>query len=619
MVKRAENTIKQFKGMRNDEDSKQIPIEYLYKIINYDFPKTGVKGLDKILMPERIQQIGSDSIDGGYEYRYLDENNVLQTKNIVVSGGNIVMTDLYNTPTTLKTGLTAGKVTFATYKDKCFIANGLNYVNVYDGNLGLVTEMGAPFAVLTDTAGGVNEGSHYYCMTYVTAGGEQILGSVSNAVVVPAHSGGREIELHLNTGFTGTLTRNLYRTAANGTDLKFLVSIPNNTTLTYTDTIEDAYLGAIINVPNNELPKPYILAVNKQMLYGAVVDKYPTQMYATDVGCEVWNWLNFIDVSNYADDDNTPVEGMGIDFGRIMVMSGRNTFIDNYDTTELVHNIIMTRANVGCKNRYSVKRLPSFGDFQGGLAFLSTNGDIRIMSGMSETSLPVSTVIDNIRTDNIGQAIRGDLDKEIKILSNVHCEFYDYKYHLILNNTTYKFDIRMQGWTTQRVQTDSYLSNPQCLFILGNILYNGQPDGWIEQEYSKIQYRSEDVEAYLGSAHIAVDERFKILEVMKLWFIPSIQNTINLTVFTDDNNTASDSVTFSILANGDFTVKGGVFNSQYFSPIFFNVDTVGMDYRTININKECRWFRWVLRNKIGNASFQGYTLIGQEIENAERA
>jgi hypothetical protein len=104
---------------------------------------------------------------------------------------------------------------------------------------------------------------------------------------------------------------------------------------------------------------------------------------------------------------------------------------------------------------------------------------------------------------------------------------------------------------------------------------------------------------------------------MKIWFIPSTSNSITVTVFTDDNSTASTSLTFSVLANATFTVKGGAYDSRYFSKTFFDTDDTGMKYRTININSICRWFKYCISNTTGNISIQGVTLVGQELVNKE--
>ncbi len=76
-------------------------------------------------------------------------------------------------------------------------------------------------------------------------------------------------------------------------------------------------------------------------------------------------------------------------------------------------------------------------------------------------------------------------------------------------------------------------------------------------------------------------------------------------------------MSFSVLAHSDFQVKGGEYNQDYFSKNYFNVDLTGLDYRVININRPCRWFKWTMSNITGNISLQGVTYIGTPLINSE--
>ncbi len=350
--------IKQFKCLKNDEDSKQIPFDYFYRMSNFNYPDDGILGINKILMPKQIRRIGTHSIDGLFEFRYLDSNNSLVTENIGVTYGSIYKNALDASPTTLKTGLTAGLVSFAAYKDKLFIANGKNYVNVYWGSLGVVSEMGAPAAVAS-AAGGNPNGTYYYAMTYSISGAEDVLGSVSNTITVS----NKQIVLHLPIGYQGTTARKIYRIANGGTTLKLVATINDNTTLTYTDNIADGDLGSAIPAVNNELPKPYQLAIANQSLYGAVIDNLPTQVHKTEANIEVWNSSNFIDVANYGN-DNTPVAGIGVDFSKIIVGTGKQIyFVEPSDTIVNSSTVKPTRANCGMKSGYTPRSVPAHGDF----------------------------------------------------------------------------------------------------------------------------------------------------------------------------------------------------------------------------------------------------------------
>jgi hypothetical protein len=595
-----------FKGIRNDENQKQIPIDYFFKIKNWNYPATGVLGLDMILMPERKLQFDNANIDGEFEFRYLDQSEILHTEYIVVNNKKIWKWDLATTKTQIGSFANSGKVSFAVFSDKLYITNGIDNIKVYDGNKGIVSEMGAPIAVDSGSVGLLNVGAYYYAITYVTAGGEEVLGSVSNIVTLTfAH----KIDLTFSLGYSGTLTRNIYRTTAGSSTLYYLDSIPNNTTTTYQDNIADASLGAQIPATNNELPKPYFLRVAGQKLFGIKISKYPTQVAVTGVNNDVFDLGENIDASNYAD-DNTPLMGGGVDFDRLLVGSGKNIFIINPSD----NTVIPTRANVGIKDGYSVQSLPTFGAFQNGLMFVSTKNDVRVMRG-ELGSIP--TTLSNLGTENWAQQIRGDIENALKSYSNICSEFHNYIYLLQIDSVRYAFDIRTQGWTEHEIKTTNYQSIPKVMAVLNKDLYNGQSDGWIEKEYTSVQYRNEDVEAFLQSPYIGVDRLYKYIEGILLWFIPTVYNKMTVNVITDDNTEFSTQQTFSVLAHSNFEVLGGAFDSTYFSKNYFQTDLRGMDYRKVNINQNCRWFQWALSVTVGNISLQGTTYLGQPLTNKE--
>lgn len=47
--------VRQFKGLKNDEDPKQISHEYFSSVKNFNYPDTGVLGINKILSPEVVK------------------------------------------------------------------------------------------------------------------------------------------------------------------------------------------------------------------------------------------------------------------------------------------------------------------------------------------------------------------------------------------------------------------------------------------------------------------------------------------------------------------------------------------------------------------------------------
>jgi uncharacterized phiE125 gp8 family phage protein len=97
----------------------------------------------------------------------------------------------------------------------------------------------------TPIAGNVDNGTHRYLATFVTADGETHAGTVSSAVTVSDNTVNGKVELTaIPLGGALVTSRKLYRTAAGGTTYLLLATIANNTATTYTDNIEDSSLGA---------------------------------------------------------------------------------------------------------------------------------------------------------------------------------------------------------------------------------------------------------------------------------------------------------------------------------------------------------------------------------------
>jgi hypothetical protein len=69
-------TITQFKGLRTDKGKKFIEPEYLYACQNFN--QDDIVGLNMCLAPDLFYNGGgTSSVDGIYEFKYLDANNVL--------------------------------------------------------------------------------------------------------------------------------------------------------------------------------------------------------------------------------------------------------------------------------------------------------------------------------------------------------------------------------------------------------------------------------------------------------------------------------------------------------------------------------------------------------------
>ena len=599
-------SISQFKGIKNDSNPKQVGFEYFKDIVNFNFETTSTLGLEKVLCPRQNIEIDTE-IDGIYEYRFLDNNNILRTKIIVVANGNIYEVKLNNNLTVtgadraenislIYSGISKGKCSFATYQDKLFITNGKDNIFVYYGAYNQISQMGSPLA-LKGRNNGFLSGTYRYKMTYVTNGGEEILGSVSNSVTVENQS----VLLKLPLGYEGTTARKIYRTKDGGNIFYLVDTINDNATMEFYDNLIDSFLTQQIGVVNNELPKPYFLSVAGNKLFGGKVDKYPTQLFVTDTFGEVFDGASFIDVSNFGN-DNTSIEAVAEDFNKIVVGTGKNIFFVNPSD----NSVVLTRSNVGILDGYSVAKCPSFNNFTGGLMFVSTEYDVRLMSGMQ--ALPVSTSLDNVTTVNFAQNIQGTLPNDLKGYGNIASIFYNYKYMLQVDNIRYIFDIRNSAWTKQRIKTQNYESEPKVFAVINDLLVNGQYDGWIETEYMDIKYKDEECPAYLESVDINAQSEFTFVEKMYFWFTTNENNNMEIEVIADGN--------IGYAQKKDFALLDGAFNEDYIETDYTR-NNYDMDYRIYNIYKPCRFLKYKLSVMEGNIMFENFEIAGQQISNKE--
>ena len=95
-------------------------------------------------------------------------------------------------------------------------------------------------------SGSLTAGTYQYGYTFVTATGETTPSPTGSGT----SAGSDQLPLSvIAVGPSGTTARNLYRTVAGGSQLKFLVTIANNTATTTNDSVADASLGA--NAPTS--------------------------------------------------------------------------------------------------------------------------------------------------------------------------------------------------------------------------------------------------------------------------------------------------------------------------------------------------------------------------------
>jgi len=600
MAKDQKLTVNKFKGIRNDLGSLFTPPDYFFSVQN--FSQDNTIGANKTLAPERINSseysTGND-IDGTFKYEYLDQNNVLQKEIIIASGGSLFKG--FNATSSFYSGMTAGKVNFAVHQDKLYLFNGKDYPKIYDGYYGKVYEMGAPEALPTSTVGNL-KGTYSYEMTYVTSGGEERLGTVSNEITVV----NKKVDLVLPIGYSGTTSRKVYRTEAGGSTKKLLTTIADNTTTSYTDNTRDSSLGSPIIDVSNTMTKPYFGEVLNNRLFCTVVDKYPTQGFITDAGIEVYDPASFVDISNTGD-DNSAVVGIKQDYDKIIAASEKQIYVVDIATSTV--SVKATRANIGCLSGYSMEKVPNEGSFPGGVMFVSSDYTVRLFNG--NFAAPIATSLDNLKTDNWAQSVEGTLFDELQAANTIHAAYNNFKYHLLIDEKIYNYDIQAQGWMSQNYSTSSYTCKPNTLAVINNTLYNGQREAsYIEKMYSDEDYRGEDYTAFIETPHLLVSDEQKYFKSLVIYATRSKNVNLKVTVWIDDNLDNPNVYTINNLDSAPF-------DGNFYSSTFFKTSSGKEDYRIIYINKYGRWIKFKIESSSGSVFFRGYSLIYDQIINKE--
>lgn len=611
----------EFNGMRVDLGDKLLDTKYFFNVINFN--ENDIIGANKVLAPASVNNIQfseGNAIDGIYGFSYLNKENKLQKERIVVSGGCIYSQIGFNTKKIYE-GFETGLCDFAFLNDKLFITNGKHYPLVYNGKN--IWEMGACEVIPIDTNGGLI-GTYHYEITYVTSGGEERIGTSSNTVVI----NGKSTLLNLPLGYDGVLKRRIYRTEGNNENLKFLAEINDNETLTYTDNAPDTDLGNAIGEITNECPKPYFLETANFRLIGCVSDKYPTQAWVADTNIELFDGANFTDVSNRTK-DNSALTGMKRDYDKIIISSQKQIYI--LDVTEADKTTVTeTRSNVGCLNGYSMARIPSDKGFQGGILFLASDKTIRLFNG--NFAQPVATSLDNLKTDNYGEAIRPILINTVNEKTNMYAEYYDFKYHLIIGSFILVYDISTNAWFTYDF-LDSTLTgdyDPEnfdgqyfltgyptnayfnCFAVIDNVFFVGRKDcSFIEKMYASDKYRGVKLKSRLEFPYWGTSEELKYFKEIHIYYQKNSDIDFDVTVNLDNRTQ---------LRKTNVTDKtGGDFDDRYFSQYNYEAKNNTDDYRVIYVNKYANWLKVIIESNDKPLNFRGMRIVYEKVSNKEVA
>jgi hypothetical protein len=437
-------------------------------------------------------------------------------------------------------------------------------------------------------------------MTY-KIGSEQITGTISNTITIS----GLKATVNIPLAPTGTTERKIYRTAANGTVLKLLTTISNNSDLTYLDNSLDGALGADIGQTNNECPKPYFITTAYERLVGCVLSDYPTSVFISDSGVEMWNGAVFNDVSNI-DGDNTPIKGMARDYNKAIIGSEKNIYI--LDASETTPTITASRSNVGVRDGYTMATVPTDNDFVGGVFFVSTLNDVRLFNG--NFSQPVATSLDNLRTDNWSEEIQNTFIQESKTTNIFASIFHGYKYHLAMDSSLYIFDIRLQAWSYYKIATASYQLNVNCFSVIDDKLYSGQKNNSIIEEwYLNKQYRGEDPIVMFSSPQLLYSDKYKWFDSLDIIFALGQNNKWQLNIITDgDYNN-------KIVVNANFS--GASFFSGDFDPGDFSASENMEDFRVVYIKRFARFIQFEIIANEEFFYFKGFKLNYSDVNNKE--
>ena len=578
------------KGLRNDKGRKFVSTDYFYDIENMNFDN--MIGCQRIKAPSVEYNSGADQIDGGFDFRYINSVGQFESEKIIVQGGSIVK-DFLDSPTTIYTGLTAGKkCTFGILNDKLFISNGFDYPLVYDGTY--VKEMGAPTAKDLLVTGSLT-GSYYYAMTYVISGVEVVLGTISNTMTVSSKS----IDLDLPVGIATCTARKIYRTEAGGSTLKLVTTITDNTTTTYQDNTADGSLGVNIPSTNSSCPTPQFITVKDEKIIGAANANRPNYLYVTEFEVEVFfNTSGVYDVSGVGN-DNSPLTGLIEDYNQIVVFSKNHIYLA--DTSGLITSVKQTTSNVGCVDGFSIARIPENDVLQGGIMFVSNLYDVRIFSGNIAENL--ATSFDNLKTNNFSSAINKDSLKNQLKDNPIEAAFFDYKYHLIAETFMYVYDIRIAGWTKYFIKTQSFQPTYWRFFEIEQILYISQKNfGIVEQMYNSLTYRGEELTGFFETPEIAVGTDKKFYKNLYLYYDNTGSNTLTVLATIDSVKKINASITY----------EGAHFNYQHFNPDHFLANEDEEDYKVVYINRYANWMRFKISTQT-QAIIKGWKLEGRGI------
>ncbi len=204
----------------------------------------------------------------------------------------------------------------------------------------------APAAALAGVAGNIDNGSHDYAISFVTPQGETEPINIATVNVVNNAVDGQVSLTVIPTGSVYVTARNIWRTEAGQTQLKYLDGISDNTSTTYNDNIADINLG--INAPIvNSADDPLISFINYEEGFGTDTPAEPFHFaYNTRVDGRVNTFKGTqiaasADLPGWEDANYHDARGAGVTVNAIKigtVTEGTLCIIKFLDINTLKHN-----------------------------------------------------------------------------------------------------------------------------------------------------------------------------------------------------------------------------------------------------------------------------------------
>jgi len=198
-------------------------------------------------------------------YRYYTSGGLATW--VAVSGTDAYSITDSGVATVIRTDLTESKrCSFLTYQDQLIVSNGFDNIWSWDGESDNVTwELGGCKAILGAAGGSLDANAdYYYAITYDDDAAN--MGAISNTVSTDATN--LRIELsEIPLGPVGTTNRKIYRTEGNGSALKLLATLADNTTTTYSDNIADGSLTTAYPAITDDMPKGSILKLHRERVF----------------------------------------------------------------------------------------------------------------------------------------------------------------------------------------------------------------------------------------------------------------------------------------------------------------------------------------------------------------